>query len=461
MSDRSDRAAADRPASEPRLSPVIRALRYAGTEVQFGGALEAICQDPAVATAFAEAVTVRARRGNPAARRAARRPHGQVACLGEQKLQVRLTRLGAATRAKDAGRVDLQFSDHDGWTLAVELKLGAAFGPKQLRRYSELLPVAAIVREPEQLEDESRLKQNTNWVGVATWRTLLDDLRGLPVAAPWREQWTGLLDVMESDGDFDAGVPELPEVDAQVALLDAIAEPIVAHLASELATRYRARARVTMESPYPKPVGQDRVWAGFVTQAAGGPWLYIAIRNLFSDHPRLRILYYPVPGRRAQRMLRDAHARIERKGFVQMSTHYRFEKPIGRLRDAQTHRRRRSKRSTRVSPSSCAVAYSTLRSTNSSAIGRAKRGAPSCPVRAPPRSTASSPAPSHAGAEIRDRRMIRLQIRRDHPVRYVLHTLRSIPRDERLPIAYPYNNSATIIAGSYAARPCPFARYAP
>jgi len=38
---------------------------------------------------------------------------------------------------------------------------------------------------------------------------------------------------------------------------------------------------------------------------------------------------------------------------------------------------------------------------------------------------------------------------------------RSIPLDDRFPRAYEYNNKPTIISGSYAARPCPFARYAP
>ena len=330
--DRKDR---DPPASEPRLSPIIRALRYAGTEAQFGGVLESICQDSAGAGAFTEAVIAGAKLGNPGARRSVRRSHGRVACLGEQKLQVRLTRLGASSRAKDAGRVDLQFSDHNGWVLAVELKLGAAFGHAQLRRYSDAVPVAAIVRELDQLEDERELKQSASWVGVVTWRALLDDLRALPVAEPWRNQWSGLLDVMEADGDFDAGVPALPEVDAQVALMEVAAQPVVDHLASQLEARYRSHSRIAINSLHPKPVRQDRVWAGFAIEAADGPWLYIAIRNLFADNPRLRIYYYPMPGRRAERRLREAHTRIERKGFVLMRNDYRFEKAIAGLGDAR------------------------------------------------------------------------------------------------------------------------------
>jgi hypothetical protein len=89
-----------------RLSPVVRALRFAGEEVQFGSVLEALCQDSRLAEAFAAAVFGKSKGGNPVARRRVRRKHGDVSCLGEQRLQVRLSRRGTAARAKDAGRVD-------------------------------------------------------------------------------------------------------------------------------------------------------------------------------------------------------------------------------------------------------------------------------------------------------------------------------------------------------------------
>jgi len=56
-------------------------------------------------------------------------------------------------------------------------------------------------------------------------------------------------------------------------------------------------------------------------------------------------------------------------------------------------------------------------------------------------------------AKARDRRVIGHLIGRDHPNRDILHTARSMPRDERCPREYAYTNNATIIAGSCAARP--------
>ena len=190
-----------------RLSPVVRALRFAGEEVQLGSVLEALCQDSRVAEAFAAAVVGGSKGGNAAARRPVRGKHGDASCLGEQRLQVRLSRRGAAARANDAGRVDLRFVDPGDWRLAVELKLGAEFGYKQLKRYATWGPVAAIVRDLDHVVDADELRSNENWVGAVTWRTLLPDLRTLPVTDPWDRDWLSLLEVAESDGDFDEGHP--------------------------------------------------------------------------------------------------------------------------------------------------------------------------------------------------------------------------------------------------------------
>ena len=127
-------------------SPVLRALRFPGEEVQLGAVLASICQEPAVATAFANAVIARTRHGNPAARRRAKRDHGAVTCLGEQQLTVRLTRRLSRARAADLGRVDLRFRGSAGWDFGVELKLNSDFGHEQLERYAQSGLVAAIVR---------------------------------------------------------------------------------------------------------------------------------------------------------------------------------------------------------------------------------------------------------------------------------------------------------------------------
>jgi len=54
--------------------------------------------------------------------------------------------------------------------------------------------------------------------------------------------------------------------------------------------------------------------------------------------------------------------------------------------------------------------------------------------------------------------MIRGLIRGDDTKATSSRQRRSIPRDERSPIAYAYTNRATIIAGSCAARPQPSSR---
>ncbi len=67
------------------------------------------------------------------------------------------------------------------------LKLGAEFGYKQLKRYATWGPVAAIVRDLDHVVDADELRSNENWVGAVTWRTLLPDLRTLPVTDPGTE----------------------------------------------------------------------------------------------------------------------------------------------------------------------------------------------------------------------------------------------------------------------------------
>jgi hypothetical protein len=320
----------------PSLSPVTRALRFAGDEVQLGNVLAAVCADSNVARAFCEAVLKRADGGNAAARRAVRRKHEPVSCLGEQRLEVRVSRRLAASRAKDAGRVDLRFGDRAGWLFAVELKLGATFGYKQLERYAGWGPVAAIVRDPLQVPDAPRLKVNSNWVGAATWKALLGDLRNLPVAPAWSSHWFALLDVVEADGDFDLGTPDPPEVRSQTQLLAALAQPVVDHLAETLRATYGKRATKATESLRHGPMGQGRAWSGFDVRADDGPWLYIGIRNLWSPHPRLRVDYYTYPKKdwRAARKLNDAHAKIQRKGFKPVRHYFRFEQPTELLTGA-------------------------------------------------------------------------------------------------------------------------------
>lgn len=62
--------------------------------------------------------------------------------------------------------------------------------------------------------------------------------------------------------------------------------------------------------------------------------MWLAIRNLWSPAPRLRVAYYTFPDWRAKRRLRDAHARIELEGFEPREDYFQFEQPIPALAGA-------------------------------------------------------------------------------------------------------------------------------
>jgi len=314
------------------LSPVIRALRFAGEEVQFGLVLASVCLDPRVAAAFVDVVIARARYGSPAARRRVRRPRREIYCLAEQQLNARVTRRLSRARTKDVGRVDLKFAGGGGWRLAVELKLNSDFGPKQLERYAEWGPVACIVRNPSKV---ARMTGHPNWIGIVSWDSIVDDLRALPVDPRWLAEWHALLDVMKSDGDFDIEVPDSREAAAQAHLLESVAESLVEHVARELRHVYKTNAEPTASGLKASRVFQSRTWAGVGIDGPDGPWLWIAIRNLWSPAPRVSIDYYPFTDWRAKRRLTAAHARIEsRLGFERRRDTFRMEKPMPHLEHA-------------------------------------------------------------------------------------------------------------------------------
>ena len=199
-----------------------------------------------------------------------------------------------------------------------------------------------FVRDLDHVLDAHELRSNENWVGAVTWRALLPDLRALPVTEPWDRDWLSLLEVAESDGDFDQGIPTRPEVEAQRDLLGAISPLVFDHLVNELRSKYRGSADPAIRGLHARPVTQDGVWAGFVIRGAeDGAWLYIAIRNLFADHPRLRIDYYTFDDWRARRRLSDAYARIVKRGFKHVNNYYRFDTACGA---AQGRKRRQSRR---------------------------------------------------------------------------------------------------------------------
>jgi hypothetical protein len=321
------------PIQRSARSPVIRALRGAGEEVQFGLALEAVCQQGDVARALCEAVIARSARGggNAQARRAIKPVPPNVTCLGEQRLEARVSRRMAKTRS--AGRVDLRFTGDNGWKLGIELKIDSGFQYKQLERYLKWGQTIAIVRKHESIPNRDRLRETENWVGAATWESLVADLRELPIDPAWLPDWHALLDVMEDDGDFAPTKPDRPETLAQVALLEALKPELQARLQGALAATYEDHVGEIAPLKFGR-VRRGQTWSSFGVTGPDGTWLWIEIRNLSTRAPRLRIDYYTFPDWRARRQLKEAHQQIQRAGFQSIYGGYRFEKPIEKLAGA-------------------------------------------------------------------------------------------------------------------------------
>jgi hypothetical protein len=62
----------------------------------------------------------------------------------------------------------LRFSGDEGWRLAVELKLGAKFGHRQLERYADSQPVSTVVRDLSYISDLSFPSCRSTRTGLAS-----------------------------------------------------------------------------------------------------------------------------------------------------------------------------------------------------------------------------------------------------------------------------------------------------
>ena len=304
-------------------------------EVQFGRVLAALCQDSAVAKAFTSAVIDRAKGGNAATRRRVRVATSEIRCIEEQRLEARVSRRSLRQRARDLGRVDLDFAGSNGWELVVELKLDAQFGERQVDRYAMERPVAVVVRDAVDLP---KRKDQRGWVGAATWQSLREDLRALPVDPRWRHEWLGLLDVMDRDGDFDSRRPDgAPEVVAARSLFEEIAPDVLGHFRSELERVHGTEASVAVRRlGATKPYGRQGPWAGFGLSTRGdGVWMFFELRNLWSPAPRLRVWHWHFGDWRSRRTAREAYARLaDKRGFRELRDGAVFEEPTPALATA-------------------------------------------------------------------------------------------------------------------------------
>lgn len=326
----------DTPAAHTlNLSPVIRSLRITTDEIQFGRVLAAICQDAAVAAAFTSAVIQHARGGNQSCRRRVRARTSNVRCVEEHRLEARVGRRGLVRRASDRGRVDLDFSGSDGWRLIVEIKLGADIAEEQLEGYEQEGPVALIVRDATLVPPR---RERPGWVGVATWESLIQDLRDLPVGPAWRAEWRGLLDVMERDGDFARIRPDgIPEVIEARDRLERAAPLVLERFRRELERKYQDGAAVAVKRLRHSPAwGKRGPWAGCSLRTSGdGRWLSFEVRNLWSPAPRLRLFVWHWPDARTRKHVRNACAQVpDGEDFRLLTDCAVFERPMPILENA-------------------------------------------------------------------------------------------------------------------------------
>lgn len=316
---------------------VIGALRMTGDELQLNRVLWAICDDPAVARSFCDAVLAHARGGDftPGSPPADLRSVQHRALVG----RTRRHRLRRLVR-KGPGYVDLEFVGGGNWHLQIELKLDSGFGQEQLDRYAEHGPLAAIVRDPK---SSASPRNRDNWVGTVAWADLRDDLAELPIADPAaRADWQRLLIVMSDDGDFSTERPLSEEVQEAHALLDAIKEPLCDEFKAALRAKYPGRGkafiddiRVLGTKPSERQWGRIRLGFGSYEWLAG-----IGIRDLWRKTPHLQVrLFTSRPQRRDRKHFEQLMAGVEALGYRRLSEgELRLDRGEPRLAAAENHK---------------------------------------------------------------------------------------------------------------------------
>ena len=102
--------------------------------------------------------------------------------------------------------------------------------------------------------------------------------------------------MMESDGDFDAQVSTSKEAIAQAALFKSLGDSVIGHFIVELGQTYGTNAQAAIDGLEQTRVYKGQVWTGIGIDGTDGPWLWIAIRNLFGPGAASEHRLLPVPG---------------------------------------------------------------------------------------------------------------------------------------------------------------------
>jgi hypothetical protein len=190
--------------TDPRLD-VLLAMRHKGNETQLTRAITALGKHDTQLTAqMARAIVATAAAGgNRAARVMLKHIPSSLTIINEPSLgPVRIGR-----RKASGGRLDWQMAVN-GFSLVVEVKIGAAVALRQLERYLAsfdrsdvagglVLLTATAAEIPQKVERHER------WLGQVRWDELIPRLSAItPLDASVADEWKRLLTVIRQPGDL-------------------------------------------------------------------------------------------------------------------------------------------------------------------------------------------------------------------------------------------------------------------
>jgi hypothetical protein len=290
--------------------------------VQLGRALAAVCdEDDRVALAFVRGVLEVAGIGSAGTRALVVRDRLPAVVTSTQQSQLfaDVGRTSLRRRVGRVGAVDLDFKGADGWRLLVELKIDAGPGPDQIRRYlNTKAPLVAVVRDPADAAFKVDGDSPRNWLGAVSWESITPILRGLPIETD-AGTWNELLDIATADGDLGKRRARSTQAGRDAAAALDLAWPKLVDslvLAVERKHGKRAAALVADSHGRRNGGGTSGAGVGIALPSDRGPYrIWVGLWEADSAAPMISVAWYPPSARAAKRQLREAHARIENRGF--------------------------------------------------------------------------------------------------------------------------------------------------
>lgn len=250
---------------------LLQGLRYTGDEVQLTSVVAGVAAiDETFATRFAHAVLEQVAQDCAYTKAAQERLNPVPA-----RLRCDTERALTGPAGEGLGRVDLVFEsleDPPNFTLLVENKLFAGFGPEQMKRYHESLRalrkrggqggLVAITRDVP--TGGELVARDEEWLGSIRWARLLPRLRRLTCEeAALTQQWALLLDVLDHQGDLGMSQIDADAVrgwarfaegrEALTWLLASVQRAVVEHTGRELKRRHRIAGPLETLATLAKP----------------------------------------------------------------------------------------------------------------------------------------------------------------------------------------------------------------